>query len=52
MFDLEKGQCEGQGHVCARRSEILVAMIVVREYERNRSRNEKFMANVMFVINT
>ena len=46
VFDLEKGQCEGQGQVYVRQSEVLVVRSVMCKYERNPSRNEKVMVNV------
>ena len=51
VFDLEKGQCEGQGQVYVRQSEVLVVRSVMCKYERNPSRNEKVMANVKFFYN-
>ena len=33
VFDLEKGQCEGQGQVNVRQSEVLVVRSVVCKYE-------------------
>ena len=46
LFDLEKGQPEGQGQVWVWWCEALMTRSIVCEYERNRSRNEEVMAKV------
>ena len=44
---LRKGQPEGQGQVWVWWCEALMTRSIVCEYERNRSRNEEVMANVI-----
>ena len=46
LFDLEKGQPEGQGQVWVWWCEALMTRSIVCEYKRNSSRNEEVMAKV------
>ena len=47
VFDLEKGEPEGQCQVWVVLCEGLLIRSIVCEYERNPSRNEEAMANVV-----
>ena len=51
LFDIEKGQPEGQGQVWVWWCEALMTRSIVCEYEKNLSRNEEVMAKVSFFYN-